>query len=342
MVTKGFRSADDGGGLPKSARACRPTAAPMCAAATAGSTTISAATGLLCPATRRSPAALHAARRPRRPRPLSQHQPRVAAGLRHQRQHAAHLVQPLHRHPREIRPGRPGRSQRHRSTRSSSSIALEFDGNYFNGRWKPRSASTIAPSTGTTWITRASRYRDFLSHFPELTFNGRPLHGRLEEPGHDHRRCSSSSPASITTGSGPTATPTSISVSPVRSPQSWGTDVADRPLRPAPAQSLRARFNLNRSAVASTSTTRSAPSATWRAGALPTCSPTDTKIKGSYGTAFKAPSLFELYGTGFFCAGNRNLQPEYSRGYEFGVEQGMFDRKVEGRHHLLLQHLLAI
>jgi vitamin B12 transporter len=67
---------------------------------------------------------------------------------------------------------------------------------------------------------------------------------------------------------------------------------------------------------------------TWRAGASYLFSPTDTKIKGSYGTAFKAPSLFELYGTGFFCAGNRTLQPEYSRGYEFGVEQGLFDRKV--------------
>ena len=40
-------------------------------------------------------------------------------------------------------------------------------------------------------------------------------------------------------------------------------------------------------------------------------------------------SLFELYGTGFFCGGNRNIQPEYSRGYEVGVEQGIFDRKVK-------------
>ena len=67
---------------------------------------------------------------------------------------------------------------------------------------------------------------------------------------------------------------------------------------------------------------------TWRAGASYLFRPTDTKLKASYGTAFKAPSLFELYGTGFFCAGNRNLQPEYSRGYEAGVEQCIFDRKV--------------
>ncbi len=64
------------------------------------------------------------------------------------------------------------------------------------------------------------------------------------------------------------------------------------------------------------------PVSTWRAGASYLWAPTDTKIKASYGTAFKAPSLFELYGAGFFCAGNRNIQPEYSRGYEVGVEQG--------------------
>lgn len=68
---------------------------------------------------------------------------------------------------------------------------------------------------------------------------------------------------------------------------------------------------------------------TWRAGASYLWAPTDTKFKGSYGTAFKAPSLFELYGPGAFCGGNRNLQPEYSRGYEFGVEQGLYDRKVK-------------
>lgn len=68
---------------------------------------------------------------------------------------------------------------------------------------------------------------------------------------------------------------------------------------------------------------------TWRAGATYLVRATDTRFKASYGTAFKAPSLFELYGAGFFCAGNLNLQPEYSRGYELGVEQGMFNGKVK-------------
>lgn len=69
--------------------------------------------------------------------------------------------------------------------------------------------------------------------------------------------------------------------------------------------------------------------ATWRAGASYLWAPTDTKIKASYGTAFKAPALIELYGPGPFCGGNRNIRPEYSRGYEVGVEQGMFDGKVK-------------
>ncbi len=69
--------------------------------------------------------------------------------------------------------------------------------------------------------------------------------------------------------------------------------------------------------------------ATWRAGASYLWAPTDTKIKASYGTAFKAPSLFELYGPGAFCGGNRNIRPEYSRGYEVGVEQGLFNNKVK-------------
>ncbi|SKA30358.1 vitamin B12 transporter [Enhydrobacter aerosaccus] len=68
---------------------------------------------------------------------------------------------------------------------------------------------------------------------------------------------------------------------------------------------------------------------TWRIGTTYLAEPTDTRFKASYGTAFKAPALFELYGSGFFCAGNPNLQPEYSRGYELGVEQGMFERKVK-------------
>jgi vitamin B12 transporter len=69
---------------------------------------------------------------------------------------------------------------------------------------------------------------------------------------------------------------------------------------------------------------------TWRVGAAYLLRETDTKFKGSYGTAFKAPSLSQLYTVGLFCVGNRNLQPETSRGWEAGVEQGMFNGKVKG------------
>jgi len=69
---------------------------------------------------------------------------------------------------------------------------------------------------------------------------------------------------------------------------------------------------------------------TWRVGAAYLLKETDTKFKGSYGTAFKAPSLNQLYNVSLFCVGNPNLQPETSRGWEVGVEQGMFNGKVKG------------
>jgi vitamin B12 transporter len=69
---------------------------------------------------------------------------------------------------------------------------------------------------------------------------------------------------------------------------------------------------------------------TWRVGAAYLLRETDTKFKASYGTSFKAPSLLQLYSGGAFCAGNPNLQPETSRGWEAGVEQGMWNGKVKG------------
>jgi len=47
-------------------------------------------------------------------------------------------------------------------------------------------------------------------------------------------------------------------------------------------------------------------------------SSTNTKIKMSYGTGFKAPSLFYLFDPMF---GNQNLQPEKSKGWDAGIEQ---------------------
>ncbi len=56
----------------------------------------------------------------------------------------------------------------------------------------------------------------------------------------------------------------------------------------------------------------------------------ETKIRGSWGTGFRAPSIFELYSPGFFgsYAGNPNLQPEESISFEFGVDQKLADGKL--------------
>ena len=116
MVTKKGAGAPAGGGYAEiGTRLTTSAGAYMFAAKRAErfNYNISATEAALCPGRVGRPAPLHAAGRLRRSRCLSQRQPRVAAGLRHQRQEPIHLVQPLHRHPREIRPGRPGRPQRH-------------------------------------------------------------------------------------------------------------------------------------------------------------------------------------------------------------------------------------
>lgn len=57
---------------------------------------------------------------------------------------------------------------------------------------------------------------------------------------------------------------------------------------------------------------------------------TETKLKASYGTGFKAPSLSQLFRDfptfNFFA--NPNLQPEDSRGFDAGFEQPLFNDRV--------------
>ena len=53
---------------------------------------------------------------------------------------------------------------------------------------------------------------------------------------------------------------------------------------------------------------------------------TDTRLKGAIGTGFRAPALFELFGSSFnsfggIGTGDPNLNPETSRGWEIGFEQ---------------------
>jgi len=51
---------------------------------------------------------------------------------------------------------------------------------------------------------------------------------------------------------------------------------------------------------------------------------TGTKVRGSYGTGFRAPSLYQLYSS----YGDPNLKPEESKGYDAGIDQELFDKKV--------------
>lgn len=53
---------------------------------------------------------------------------------------------------------------------------------------------------------------------------------------------------------------------------------------------------------------------------------TGTKLKGAYGTGFKAPSLDEFFNASY---GNRNLEPEKSDSWELGFEQFIFNERFQ-------------
>lgn len=52
---------------------------------------------------------------------------------------------------------------------------------------------------------------------------------------------------------------------------------------------------------------------------------TGTKVRGSYGTGFRAPTINQLYFPGF---GTPNLQPEKSQGLDVGLDQPLFNDRV--------------
>ncbi len=52
---------------------------------------------------------------------------------------------------------------------------------------------------------------------------------------------------------------------------------------------------------------------------------TGTKIKGTFGTGFKAPTLYQLFVPLY---GDKNLKPEKSEGWDFGLEQEFFKTRV--------------
>ena len=55
-----------------------------------------------------------------------------------------------------------------------------------------------------------------------------------------------------------------------------------------------------------------------------------TKIRGTFGTGFKAPTLYQLYAPATLWGpiGNKDLKPEKSKGWDFGIEQDLLKNRV--------------
>jgi vitamin B12 transporter len=72
---------------------------------------------------------------------------------------------------------------------------------------------------------------------------------------------------------------------------------------------------------------------TWQVAPSYLIKKTDTTIKASYGTGFRAPSLYELFAEPIlsfgFLGGNEDLDAEKSRGWDAGFEQRLLDGSVK-------------
>jgi vitamin B12 transporter len=66
---------------------------------------------------------------------------------------------------------------------------------------------------------------------------------------------------------------------------------------------------------------------TYRLTGSYTLNSTQTWFHSSMGTGFRAPSLYELYES-VYGGGNEDLEPEESRGWDFGVEQPLWDDRI--------------
>lgn len=64
---------------------------------------------------------------------------------------------------------------------------------------------------------------------------------------------------------------------------------------------------------------------TWRVGASYTLAASQTTFKGTYGTGFKAPSLYQLYSP----YGSQDLEPEKSKGWDLGVVQLLWGKRIK-------------
>lgn len=67
---------------------------------------------------------------------------------------------------------------------------------------------------------------------------------------------------------------------------------------------------------------------TWRGSALYRHLETDTEAHVSYGTAYKSPTLNQLFGRSVFFVGNPDLKPEESKGWEAGIKQNLFSDRL--------------
>lgn len=66
----------------------------------------------------------------------------------------------------------------------------------------------------------------------------------------------------------------------------------------------------------------------WRVTAAWLIPGTDTKLRTSYGTGIKNPTLFELYGYTNTYRGNPDLKPEEATGWDAGIEHSFLDGRL--------------
>jgi vitamin B12 transporter len=66
---------------------------------------------------------------------------------------------------------------------------------------------------------------------------------------------------------------------------------------------------------------------TYRVGASYLPGKGGTRLKGTFGTGFKAPSIFQLFDP---ASGNQDLEPEKSEGFDLGIEQELAGGKIKG------------
>lgn len=64
---------------------------------------------------------------------------------------------------------------------------------------------------------------------------------------------------------------------------------------------------------------------TYRTTSIYRFAATQTALRGTLGTGFRAPSIEDRFNP---FSGNPNIQPEFSKGWDFGVEQPLFDGDV--------------